>query len=72
MRNEERLISFDQDYGNQHVKMDRKAVIAQKIKSKIYAKKVKKVDQLTLKQGAKRYKKFLLIKKFDEDNNQGT
>ena len=44
MRNEERLISFDQDYGNQHVKMDRKAVIAQKIKSKIYAKKVKKVD----------------------------
>ena len=44
MRNEERLICFDQDYGNQHVKMDRKAVIAQKIKSKIYAKKVKKVD----------------------------
>jgi hypothetical protein len=33
---------------------------------------VKKVDALIQKKGAKRYKKFMLIKKFSEDEDTGS
>ena len=51
--------------------MDRTALIKHKMKEKLYMKKLAKIQNLNKKEnGAKKYKKFLLIRKFAEDDDQ--
>lgn len=47
--------------------LDNTELIKYRIKEKIHQKKLAKIQTLSLKNGAKKYKKFLLMKRFEED-----
>lgn len=64
----ERIISFDPDFGKTNTVVDKAQLIRQKIKEKINDKKKKKILHLSQKNKAKQFKKFALLKRFEEDD----
>ena len=64
------LVTFDSSFQNQtgHISQkDRTNILQKQIQNKVKEKKAKKVAGLFMKNQQKKYKKFLLLKKFDED-----
>lgn len=64
------FVTFDENFGNQLGKIsqqDRAKIIQNSIADKVKEKKVKKCAGLFMKNQQKKYKKLILVKKFDED-----
>ena len=67
----ERIISFDAEFSSTVSKtLDRATLIKNRMKEKIKEKKVLKIQQFALKNKNKYMKKFLLMKKFEEDEDE--
>lgn len=64
----EKIISFDPEFNKASTKVDKATAIMNKIKSKIHEKKKTKILHLTSKNRTKFYKKFLLLKRYEEDD----
>lgn len=63
----ERLISFDPEFGQAASKADAAAMVKQKIREKLLEKKKRKILGLAAKHKDKAYKKYALLKRFEED-----
>lgn len=61
-------MSFDYDFQNTGTKIDKATIIKNKIREKLIEKKKKKILSLTEKNRAKHFKKYLLLKRYDEDD----
>jgi hypothetical protein len=62
-----------QDSGNAKGRgVDRATMIKNRIREKLYEKKVMKVLHLKNKKKDRQYKKFMLIKRFQEDDEEGS
>ena len=66
---QERIISFDQDFGRTETKMDRATILKNKINERMVQKKTEKILKLKGKSHDKKYKKFALLKRFEEDED---
>lgn len=64
----ERIVSFDPDFGKTNTVVDKTQLIKLKIKEKLNEKKKKKILHLSQRNKAKQFKKFLLLKRFEEDD----
>lgn len=62
------IISFDSEFSKASTKTDHATIIKQKIKEKLVEKKKKKILHLTAKQSDKAFKKYALLKRFEEDD----
>lgn len=65
---DERIVSFHTDFPELKAEVDRATLIKNRMREKINEKKNKKIYQLKAKNRDKTYKKFLLMKRYDEDN----
>ena len=62
-------MSFDSDYAAIETKpLDKATIIKNKIRQKVLEKKTTKIMHLTQKNRTKFYKKYLLLKRFEEDD----
>ena len=63
----ERLISFDPELNMMQTKVDKATIIKQQIKEKLQENKHKKILHWTSRKQDKQQKKFMLLKRFEED-----
>jgi 5'-3' exonuclease len=63
----EKIVSFQADFGAASTEVDRVTLIKNKMKEKLYEKKLIKILRLKNKNKDKDYKRFLLLKRFEED-----
>ena len=66
---QERIVSFSADFNNERTEVDRTQVIKNKLKAAIREKKLIKIIRLKNKQRDKKQKKFWLLKRFEEEDN---
>ena len=64
---DDRIVSFRTDFPELKPEVDRANLIKNRMREKINEKKIKKIFQLKSKNRDKTYKKFLLMKRYDED-----
>jgi 5'-3' exonuclease len=67
---EEKIVSFQSDFANIGQNLDRKTLIKNKIREKLNEKKLVKIFRLKEKNRDKTFKKFALLKRFEEDDEK--
>jgi 5'-3' exoribonuclease 1 len=65
----ERIVSFSGDFNTMKTEVDRKTVIKNKVRAAINEKKLTKILHLKNKKRDKKQKKFWLLKRFEEEEN---
>lgn len=68
---QEKIVSFQADFGSINTEVDRTTLIKEKMREKLNEKKQLKILRLKEKKRDKEYKRFLLCKRFDDEENKG-